>query len=51
MAKAKKILTTGFGMPFNNDLSSMTAGEKRPMLIQDVGRMDSEAPHSKHHNR
>jgi catalase len=36
MAKDKKKLTTGFGMPIDNDLNSVTAGEKGPVLIQDV---------------
>jgi catalase len=32
----KKILTTGFGMPVDNDLNSVTAGAKGPVLIQDA---------------
>ncbi|HOZ45671.1 MAG TPA: catalase [Candidatus Hydrogenedentes bacterium] len=32
----KKPLTTGFGMPVDNDLNSITAGPKGPVLIQDV---------------
>jgi len=36
MAKDKKKLTTGFGMPVDNDLNSETAGKKGPILIQDV---------------
>ncbi|MDP3045327.1 MAG: catalase, partial [Bacillota bacterium] len=32
----KKTLTTGFGMPVDNDLNSLTAGPKGPALIQDV---------------
>ena len=36
MAKDKKKLTTGFGMPVDNDLNSVTAGDKGPVLIQDV---------------
>ncbi|MCX6559982.1 MAG: catalase, partial [Candidatus Aminicenantes bacterium] len=32
----KKILTTGFAMPVDNDLNSATAGAKGPVLIQDV---------------
>ena len=36
MANDKKKLTTGFGMPVDNDLNSATAGEKGPILIQDV---------------
>jgi len=36
MKNKKKKLTTGFGMPVDNDLNSMTAGSKGPVLIQDV---------------
>jgi catalase len=36
MAKDKKTLTTGFGMPVDNDLNTLTAGLKGPALIQDV---------------
>jgi len=36
MAKNKKTLTTGFGSPVENDLNSITAGPKGPILIQDV---------------
>ncbi len=36
MAKQKKTLTTGFGMPVDNDLNSSTAGPKGPVLVQDV---------------
>jgi catalase len=36
MAKNEKRLTTGFGMPVDNDLNSMTAGPKGPVLVQDV---------------
>jgi catalase len=32
----KKPLTTGFGAPVDNDLSSQTAGPKGPVLIQDA---------------
>jgi catalase len=32
----KKTLTTGFGMPVDNDLNSQTAGPTGPVLIQDV---------------
>jgi catalase len=32
----KKTLTTGFGMPVDDDINSMTAGPKGPALIQDV---------------
>ena len=36
MADNSKTLTTGFGMPVDNDLNSMTAGPKGPVLVQDV---------------
>lgn len=36
MADEKKAMTTGFGMPVDNDLNSITAGPKGPALIQDV---------------
>ena len=36
MAADKKILTTGFGMPVDNDLDSMTAGPKGPVLVEDA---------------
>ncbi|MFH1675704.1 MAG: catalase [bacterium] len=36
MKDNKKKLTTGFGAPVDNDLNSMTAGEKGPVLMQDV---------------
>jgi len=36
MAKIDTKLTTGFGMPVDNDLNSMTAGPKGPVLVQDV---------------
>jgi catalase len=36
MTKDKKNLTTGFGMPVDNDLSSMTAGAKGPVLVEDM---------------
>jgi catalase len=36
MKKNKKTLTTGFGMPVDNDLNSVTAGAQGPVLIQDV---------------
>lgn len=36
MARDKEVLTTGFGMPVDNDLNSITAGPKGPTLIQDV---------------
>lgn len=36
MATKKKGLTTAFGIPVGNDQNSMTAGERGPVLIQDV---------------
>jgi len=36
MSDDKKTMTTGFGMPVDNDLNSMTAGLKGPVLVQDV---------------
>jgi catalase len=36
MEKDKKTLTTGLGMPVDNDFNSITAGPKGPALIQDV---------------
>jgi catalase len=36
MKDEKKALTTGFGMPVDNDLNSMTAGLKGPVLMQDI---------------
>ena len=32
----EKTLTTGFGMPVDNDMNSLTAGAKGPLLVQDV---------------
>jgi catalase len=40
MADKKKTLTTGFGMPVDNDLNSMTAGAKGPVLVQDGHLLD-----------
>ena len=40
MKKTKEKLTTGFGAPVENDLNSMTAGSKGPVLIQDVHLLD-----------
>jgi catalase len=40
MAETKKTLTTGFGTPVDNDLNSMTAGPKGPVLVQDVHLID-----------
>ncbi len=36
MSDEKKKLTTGFGMPVDNDLNSQTAGPRGPVLMQDV---------------
>ena len=36
MSKDKKKLTTGFGAPIENDLNSITAGPKGPVLMQDA---------------
>jgi catalase len=36
MKDKKKTLTTGFGMPVDDDLNSQTAGKKGPVLVQDV---------------
>jgi len=40
MADKKKTLTTGFGMPVDNDLNSVTAGPKGPVLVQDIHLLD-----------
>jgi catalase len=36
MKNKKKVMTTGFGMPVDNDLNSLTAGLKGPLLVQDI---------------
>lgn len=36
MAQEKKSLTTAFGIPVGDDLNSMTAGARGPVLMQDV---------------
>ena len=38
--KQNERLTTGFGMPVDNDLNSVTAGPKGPVLVQDVHLME-----------
>ena len=43
MPKDKERLTTGFGMPVDNDLNSMTAGEKGPVLVQDIHLLEKMA--------
>ena len=40
MADKKKKLTTGFGKPVDDDLTSQTAGAKGPVLIQNVHLLD-----------
>ena len=40
MADKKKKLTTGFGKPVDDDLTSLTAGAKGPVLIQNVHLLD-----------
>lgn len=45
--KKKKKLTTGFGKPVENDLNSITAGPKGPVIIHDVHLVDKLA----HFNR
>jgi catalase len=36
MAKSKETLTTSFGIPIPDDQNSMTAGDRGPVLMQDV---------------
>lgn len=36
MAQEKKTLTTAFGIPVADDQNSLTAGERGPVLMQDV---------------
>jgi len=36
MAKKKRTLTTAFGIPVGDDQNSLTAGERGPVLMQDV---------------
>ena len=36
MNKDKKVYTTGFGAPVDNDLHSKTAGSDGPVLMQDT---------------
>ncbi len=40
MAKKDDVLTTGFGKPVDDDQNSMTAGERGPILMQDVHLLD-----------
>ena len=40
MKDEQENLTTSFGMPVDNDLNSVTAGAKGPVLIQDVHLLD-----------
>ncbi len=36
MVEKKKVLTTAFGIPVGDDLNSMTAGQRGPVLMQDM---------------
>lgn len=36
MGEKKKTMTTAFGIPVGNDLNSQTAGERGPVLMQDI---------------
>lgn len=47
MAKNKKILTTNFGKPVEDDQNSITAGDRGPVLMQDVHLLEKLA----HFNR
>jgi len=38
--KASRVLTTGFGIPVGDDQNSLTAGERGPVLMQDVHLLD-----------
>jgi catalase len=38
--KPLKVLTTGFGIPVGDDQNSLTAGERGPILMQDVHLLD-----------
>jgi len=38
--KPSKVLTTGFGIPVGDDQNSLTAGERGPVLMQDVHLLD-----------
>ena len=40
MKKKDKTLTTAFGIPVADDLNSMTAGERGPVLMQDIHLME-----------
>ncbi|MCE5253022.1 MAG: catalase [Actinomycetia bacterium] len=40
MAEDKKRLTTSFGKPVDDDLNSLTAGERGPVLMQDIHLLD-----------
>ena len=47
MAKNKKILTTNFGKPVEDDQNSITAGDRGPVMMQDVHLLEKLA----HFNR
>ncbi len=38
--KSSKVLTTGFGIPVGDDQNSLTAGERGPVLMQDIHLLD-----------
>ena len=38
--KPSKVLTPGFGIPVGDDQNSLTAGERGPVLMQDVHLLD-----------
>ena len=40
MKKGKNRLTTAFGIPVADDQNSMTAGERGPVLMQDVKEVE-----------
>lgn len=40
MPDGDKRLSTGFGKPVDNDLNSLTAGERGPILMRDMQLMD-----------
>ena len=43
MADDKKTLTTAFGIPVGNDLNSITAGDRGPILMQDAHLLEKVA--------
>ena len=38
--KSSKVLTTGFGIPVGDDQNNLTAGERGPVLMQDIHLLD-----------